>query len=90
MVKLVKELKIPFGIIINKAGLGSNSIYEYLENEGIDILGEIPFSKKYAGIYAQGKITQFIPDAIRDSYSEILNALEQKIMQYEGNNYFKW
>ncbi len=90
MVRLVKELEIPFGVIINKAGLGSNSIYEFLEHETIDLLGEIPFSKEYAGQYAEGKITEFIPDAISNSYAEILNSLNQKTLQHEGDNSLKW
>ena len=90
MVNLVRELEIPFGVIINKAGLGSNSIYKYLKHENIELLGEIPFSKEYASLYAEGKIMELVPNAIRDSYSEILNSLNQKIMQYEGDYYFKW
>lgn len=89
MVKLVKELDLPFGVIINKAGLGSNAIYNFLKNENIDLLGEIPFSKEYASLYAEGKITECIPNNIQNSYSEILNALNHKTMQYERNNHFK-
>ena len=90
MVNLVEELGIEFGLIINKSGIGDNSIYEYIEKENLELLGEIPFSKEYASIYANGTITEIIPDTIRNSYNKVLNSLDQKINQYEGNNYFKW
>lgn len=83
MVTLVRELEIPFGVIINKAGLGSNSIYKFLDRENIELLGEIPFNKEYASLYAEGKILELVPESIKKSYSKILNALNQKILQYD-------
>jgi MinD superfamily P-loop ATPase len=90
MVTLMKEVKLPFGVIVNKAGLGSNEVYEYLKNEGIELLGEIPFSRDYAGIYAKGNIVENIPDNIKVSYEKIVENLSQKLMKNEGDNYFKW
>lgn len=90
MVAMVRELGMDFGVVINKAGLGNSGVYEYLEKEHIRLLGEIPFDKAYAGLYAVGEITGAIPDAIYQSYSGILDALDRKIMRYEGNYHSKW
>jgi MinD superfamily P-loop ATPase len=81
MVNLMKEVKIPFGVIVNKAGLGNNEVYEYLKNEGIELLGEIPFSREYAGIYAKGNIIEKIPDYIKVNYEKIVENLSQKLMK---------
>jgi len=56
VVEMLREMKVPFGLIINKAGLGDEEIYRYCENEDIEILGEIPFDKKIAELYANGEI----------------------------------
>ncbi len=56
VVDMLQEMKIPFGIIINKAGLGDNEIYEYCKDKKVEILGEIPFDKEIAKLYADGKI----------------------------------
>jgi len=56
-VELIKELKIDFGVIVNKAGLGTDNIYDYLKKEKIELLGKIPFSKEYASKYARGKLS---------------------------------
>lgn len=90
MVSLLKEIKIPFGVVINKAGLGDSGVHNYLLRENINIVGEIPFSKKYAQQYAKGNILSDIPDEISDSYKKITEVLKYKVLQYEGNNYFKW
>lgn len=90
MVKLLKELTTPFGVLINKAGLGDDAIYNYIKIEGIELLGEIPFSKTYASLYAKGEITNSVPKEIKAGYNKILSDLKQKVMQYEGDNYFKW
>ncbi|MBN1116132.1 MAG: ATP-binding protein [Bacteroidales bacterium] len=77
MVNLVRELAIPFGIIINKSGLGSNDIYEYLYKESIDILGEIPFNKEYAGVYAKGQIVGNMPVEMKNVYKSITEKLHK-------------
>lgn len=78
-VDLVREIDKPFGIIINKAGLGFEKTHEYLENENISLLGEIPFSKDYASKYAQGKILENIPQEIEDVYKNIITQLLNKL-----------
>ncbi|MRX65492.1 AAA family ATPase [Maribacter luteus] len=90
MVALVREIGLEFGVVINKVGLGDNDIYEYLVNEHIELLGEIPFSKEYASLYAEGEITGEIPETIHQSYTEILDTLNLKMMHHEGNHHFKW
>ena len=56
-VDLIRELKINFGVIVNKAGLGTDNIYDYLKKEKIELLGKIPFSKEYASMYARGQLS---------------------------------
>jgi MinD superfamily P-loop ATPase len=70
-VDLVRDMKIPFGVVINKAGLGSGEIYDYLKAENIDLLGEIPFSKEYASLYAQGLIIKEIPAEMAAIYQRL-------------------
>jgi len=75
MVELLKDIDKPFGVIINKAGLGDNKVYEYLKKENIEILGEIPFDKNYASKYALGNLTDNISDEIADKYKKIVDSI---------------
>ncbi|MBN1185251.1 MAG: ATP-binding protein [Bacteroidales bacterium] len=90
MVELLKEMHKPFGVIVNKAGLGNNHVYEFLKEEHIDLLGVIPFSREYAGLYATGDILQDIPPEIQEAYLKIIQNLEDKVNIYEGSNHSKW
>lgn len=71
MVELLKDLQKPFGVIVNKAGLGSNEVYIYLEENKIELLGKIPFSKEYAANYASGDILVDILPEIEATYWEM-------------------
>lgn len=78
-VDLLFDLKIPFGVIVNKAGLGNNDVYDYLVEKKIELLGKIPFSKVYAHNYSIGNLLHSIPDEISDYYCQIVNVLKTKI-----------
>lgn len=53
-IQVLKELKVPMGVVINCAGIGDMKIYEYCKEQEIPILLEIPFSRKIAELYSQG------------------------------------
>ena len=53
-VGMVRELKIPCGVVINRSGLGNKDLVTYCEQEKIPILLEIPFDRRYAACYARG------------------------------------
>lgn len=82
-VDLINELKIKFGVIVNKSGLGTNDIYEYLKKEDIPLLGKIPFDKKYASNYAKGDLSSN-NKIFADQYDIIGNAL--KIQKQENED----
>jgi MinD superfamily P-loop ATPase len=41
-------------IIINRAGVGDETVYEYCADEGIEVLLEIPYERRIAELYSQG------------------------------------
>jgi MinD superfamily P-loop ATPase len=53
-VQVLRDLGVPMGVVINRAGLGDRKVYEYCQNENIPVLLEIPFSKKIAELYSRG------------------------------------
>lgn len=53
-VQVLREMKIPLGVVVNKAGIGDRKVYEYCKEEGIPILLEIPFQRKIAELYSRG------------------------------------
>jgi MinD superfamily P-loop ATPase len=53
-VDVVRAIEIPFGVIINRYGLGDSSVEEYCKAEGIPVLLKIPNDRKIAELYSQG------------------------------------
>ncbi|MGE0019458.1 MAG: 4Fe-4S binding protein [Draconibacterium sp.] len=77
-IELLKDLQKPFGVIVNKAGLGNNEVYRFLAEYQIDLLGAIPFSKEYAAIYASGNLLNDISTEIESKYAGIIENLTIK------------
>lgn len=53
-VQVLKDMGIPFGVVVNRAGLGDKKVYEYCEEKNIPILLEIPYKRKIAVLYSRG------------------------------------
>jgi len=66
-VEVIRKLKIPFGVVINRSDLGDKKTENYCKNEDIPILMKIPFEKEIAVAYSQGKtIIEALPEYIKD------------------------
>jgi MinD superfamily P-loop ATPase len=70
-VEAVKVLGIPYGMIINRADLGTDDTEVYAGQENIPILMKIPFERRIAEAYSRG---QLIVDAFPE-WKEKFNAL---------------
>jgi MinD superfamily P-loop ATPase len=53
-VETVKELKVPFGVVINRAGVGDGKVEEYCLREGILVLLTIPLDTEIARLNSRG------------------------------------
>lgn len=78
-VEVVKQLNIPFGVVVNKSGLGSDDVYDFLNENNIDLLGNIPFSKAYARNYSKGNLLSGIPMEAEKVYHEIIRKITASI-----------
>ncbi len=53
-VQVVRKLEIPFGVVINRDGLGDNKVADLCNDENIEILMRIPFDREIAVAYSKG------------------------------------
>ena len=53
-VDVVRKLRIPFGVVINKDGIGDRRVEVFCSREDIPILMKIPFDRKIADFYSKG------------------------------------
>ena len=53
-VEVLRKMSIPFGVVVNRAGIGDNKVYQYCREEHIPMLMEIPYQRKIAELYSKG------------------------------------
>lgn len=53
-VELTRVLEVPCGVVINKAGIGDNTVEMYCQKEDIPVLLEIPHSREIAVLCSKG------------------------------------
>lgn len=80
MIDVLRENSIPFGVVVNRSGIGDKKLYEYCEKEKIPILLEIPFKRRIAELYSRG--IPFVTE-MPEWKSEFL-ALFENIRRKEG------
>jgi MinD superfamily P-loop ATPase len=54
IVQVLESMKIPFGVVVNRAGVGDKKGYEFCGEKNIPVLLEIPYDKRIAELYSQG------------------------------------
>lgn len=74
-VETIQQMKKPFGVIINRAGLGDSAVYEWLEQNSIPLLMEIPFDAGIARIYSEGKLLVDADPSYLTSFTTLYNTL---------------
>ena len=77
-VDMVRELHIPFGVIVNRMGSGDDRVHRYCEKEDITILLEIPDDRKIAESYSRGIL---MVDALPE-YRNLFQRLISKITTF--------
>jgi len=70
------ELKLPVGIVINRDGIGDNSVDDFSAKENIPVLGRIPFDRRIAEIISNGQLViESLPE-YRSHFEDIFRGIE--------------
>lgn len=82
-VKVLRKMKIPHGVLVNKCGTGDERVYSYLKEENIPLLMEIPLDRRIAEIYSRGMLfAEEMPEwkaQFKDLARKIENMVEEMI-----------
>jgi MinD superfamily P-loop ATPase len=55
-VEMVRELGIPFGVVVNRVGAGDDRVHVFCRKQGIPILLEMPDDRRIAEVYSRGEL----------------------------------
>lgn len=76
-VQLLRKLRIPFGAVINRDGMGPDA-RPFMEENGVELLGTIPHSIEAASAYSRGEMLyDAIPD-LNKAFGRLAETIETK------------
>ncbi|MDY0390010.1 MAG: ATP-binding protein [Desulfobulbus oligotrophicus] len=76
-VEAVKLLGIPAGLVVNRADIGDNAVFQYAEEEELPLLLTIPFDRQIAEAYSRGRMMVDALPEWRHQFIELFAKIEQ-------------
>jgi MinD superfamily P-loop ATPase len=74
-VEMVKALGVPFGIVVNRMGIGDRRVHDFCKAHDIPVLLDIPDDRRIAELYAKGvPVVQALPE-YRQTFAELAKAV---------------
>jgi len=70
-VETLSELKIPFGVIINRSDIGDRQAQDYCLKENIPVLMTIPMDRNIAVAYSKGKTIIETQPSYKEKFLEL-------------------
>jgi MinD superfamily P-loop ATPase len=76
-VETVKELEVPCGVVVNRAGAGNGKVGEYCLKENLPILLTIPLDMEIARFYSRGvTLVEGMPQW-KESFTSLFNRIQE-------------
>jgi MinD superfamily P-loop ATPase len=76
----VQMLGIPHGLIINRSNMGDHNVTKYAESMGIPILMEIPFERRIAEAYTNGRLIIDALPEYKEKFYDLFNRINDIVM----------
>ena len=77
-VETVRLLKIPFGVVINRADSGDDRVVQFCQQENIPLLLQIPESRKIAEAYSNGRSILEAKPNLKTEFQTLLQTIQKK------------
>ncbi|HHH84325.1 MAG TPA: (4Fe-4S)-binding protein [Firmicutes bacterium] len=83
-VETVRTLGRPFGVVINRDGIGDEGVRDYCASEGIEIIGVVPDDRAVAEHYSRGIPAAVFSSEYKTLFREILRKAAERMNQKES------
>jgi len=75
------ELHLPVGVVINRDGIGDEEVADFCAAESIPILMRIPFDRRIAEVYSDGRlVTEVLPE-YRPHFQTLYQRIRDEVAQ---------
>lgn len=78
-VAMVRELAVPFGVVVNRAGAGDDRVQAWCLKEDICLLAEIPDDRSVAEAYSRGQMACEALPHWRETFLALLDRVQQAV-----------
>lgn len=79
-VEILRKINLPFGVVVNRAGVGDRQVYAYCRKKDIRVLLEIPYQRRIAELYSKG-----VPFSLEmPEWNEKFQTLHREIQELVG------
>jgi MinD superfamily P-loop ATPase len=76
-VETLREMHIPFGVVINRAGVGDSGVEDYCQKECISLLMTLPLDRDIAVAYSEGIPLVETKPAYRERFMELFTRVQE-------------
>jgi MinD superfamily P-loop ATPase len=76
-VETLREMNIPFGIVINRAGTGDSRVEDYCHKEDIPLLMSLPMDRDIAVAYSEGRPLIEAQPKYRKKFLELFERIQE-------------
>jgi len=79
-VEVLRKLKIPFGVVINRSDIGDDKVDQYCQDNKIPILLRIPFDRDIALLYSRGIPLVQEKAEYKEQFRKMFNIIEKECL----------
>lgn len=83
-VETVKQMGKPFGVVINRHGIGNDGVEKYCKEDKIDIIAKIPNDRFIAETYSRGELLYPTILSVKEAVKLISNYIDNFNSHIEG------
>lgn len=77
-VELLNKLNYPFGVVINRGGMGDDALESYLLEQNIPILANLPHTEEAARAYSEGRLLIDTFPQFKEKFSQLWESVCSK------------
>jgi MinD superfamily P-loop ATPase len=78
-VDTMRQIEIPFGVVINRCDVGDACAHQYCAREGIPILLEVPDSRRVAEAYSRGEMLVKAMPEMKDLFLQLFARVQDLV-----------
>ena len=80
-VDMLRIMRLPFGVVINRADVGASEIGQYCDTEGIEVLLVIPNDRRVAEAYSHGMLASHVIESYAHSMQGLFRRADRRLVR---------